>query len=290
MARNAEVNVGFHGDDSDLQRTFDDVGAGARDMARDIGRSTEDSAGGFDRLSEGVDGSEQKFRGFGDTIAGTSDIMQGFKDGNLVGVAMGFADLAGGLTDFVLPAFTAVRGFIMTSLLPALTAVATHPLFLAVLAGGAIIAGLILLEKKFGVVSGALDALGRVAGAVWDGIRAGVKAVLDVIGTLIGGLRDAWNATVGGKGFSFGGVDLPGPFDIPGFELRIPKLHSGGVAPGGPGQESLRILQGGERVIPNGGAGGAGVTINVYGSLIHERDLPAVVAAAGRAAPLIGVT
>ncbi|HKY77448.1 MAG TPA: hypothetical protein VJS45_14970 [Acidimicrobiia bacterium] len=291
MARNAEVNVGFHGDDSDLQRTFDDVGAGAKQMAGNIEKSTADSNDGFDRLGEGVDGAEGKFRGFGDTIGGTSDIMQGFKDGNLVGVAMGFADLAGGLSDFVLPAFAAVRGFIMTSLMPALTAVATHPLFLAVLAGGAIILGLILLEKKFGVVTGAIRALGAAAGAVWDAIKTGIEAVIGVIGGLVDGIRTVWNSVLGGKGFSFGGWDPPGPGPtLPGFELRIPKLHTGGVVPGVAGQEVLARLQAGETVNARGQASSSGVTIIVQGSLLTERDLGRIVADAQRQNQLIGVT
>lgn len=71
-------------------------------------------------------------------------------------------------------------------------------------------------------------------------------------------VADAWNATggqlhftvpswvpgVGGKGFS-----LP----------TIPKFHGGGIVPGAPGQESLAILQAGERVTPAGGGGSGGV-------------------------------
>lgn len=291
MARNGDVNIRIRGDGSDAVDAFEDVEAGARDMAKELDRSAADSREGFDRLGEGVDGAEGKFRGFGDTIGGTSDIMAGFKDGNLVGVAMGFADLAGGLSDFVLPAFVAVRGFIMTSLVPALTAVATHPLFLAVLAGGAIIAGLILLEKKFGVVSGTLRALGDAASAVWDGIKTGIEAAVDAIGALIAGVRSLWNSTLGGKGFSFGGWDPPGPGpSLPGFELRIPKLHTGGVMPGTAGREGLALLQAGETVLGRGQPSPAGVTIIVQGSVITDRDLGRIVADAQRQNQLIGVT
>ena len=290
MARNGEVNIGIHGDASDALQAFDRVGDGAKGMARDIDRASDDARGGFDRLSEGVDTSESRFRGLGDTIGGTGDIMQGFKDGNVIALAMGFADLAGGLSDFVLPALTAVRGFIMTSLVPALTAVATHPLFLAILAGGAIIAGLIMLEKKFGVVSGAMRALGRAASDVWDAIRGGAEWVINTVERLITSFRTMWNATLGGKGFSFGGVDLPGPVDIPGFSLRIPRLHTGGVVPGVAGQETLAQLQAGETVVARGQASPAGVTIIVQGSVITERDLGRIVADAMRNNALIGVT
>lgn len=275
------VGVRIQGDDSDIQDAFDNVGRGARDMAKDIDTSADDASTGFGKLGEGIDNSESKFRGLGDTIGGTGDIMQGFKDGNIVGVAMGFADLAGGITEFVVPALTAMKGAILTGLAPALTAISAHPLIAGILAGGAIIAGLIVLEKKFGVVSGAVgflkDALGKV---------------LEPLGGIIGGFKDLWNSTIGGKGFSFGGIDLPGPLDVPGFELRIPTLHTGGFVPGVAGQDVLTRLQAGEWVGARGTTDRAQqpLTINVYGSLIHERDLPAVVAAAGRAAPLIGVT
>ena len=283
MAGASEVRFAFVGDDSKLQKTFDDVGSGARGMAKDIDKASDDARGGFDRLGEGVDSSESKFRGLGDTISGTGDIMTGFKEGDVVGLAMGFADLAGGLTDFVLPAFTAVRGFITTSLIPSLTAIATHPVFIAIAVGGAIIAGLILLEKKFGVVTGAINLLKDAASTVFNVVKDAVTGAVNLI-------RDGWNATVGGKGFSFGGVDLPGPFDVPGFSLRIPTLHTGGMVPGPGGQNVVAMLQAGETIVPRGARPGGGITIVVQGSVITERDLGRVIADQLRNNRLLGVT
>lgn len=64
------------------------------------------------------------------------------------------------------------------------------------------------------------------------------------------GIRNAWNNTIGGRGFSIPSW-VPG---IGGREFRIPRLHQGGRVPGLPGQESLAILQAGEVVIPASGA------------------------------------
>ncbi len=50
-------------------------------------------------------------------------------------------------------------------------------------------------------------------------------------------------------------------------QVKIPKLHSGGVVPGPAGSETLALLQAGERVIPRGGGGG-GIVVNVAGSII----------------------
>ncbi|HKZ19276.1 MAG TPA: hypothetical protein VJQ57_04130 [Acidimicrobiia bacterium] len=284
MARRAEVNVDIRGDASDLTAAFDKVGASAADMADDVGkqakRMSDDVDQGAGNIAGAIDSSEGKFRGFGDVVGGTGDIMEGFKTGNLAGVAMGFADLAGGITEFAVPALKAMRTAILSGLAPALTAISAHPLIAGILIGGAIIAGLILLEKKFGVVTGTVNIL-----------KDAMSGVLEAIGGVIRGFRDLWNNTIGGKGFTIGGVDLPGPFDIPSVDVRIPRLHSGGVVGGVPGSDQLRVLQAGETVLPRGqGGSGGGISIVVQGSVITERDLGRIVADALRQNRLIGVT
>lgn len=272
-----EVRTTFTGDDSDLQKAFNDVGSGAKEMASDVGaaskRMADDSGGASRDIAGAVDSSEGKFRGLSDTIQGSGDVMEGFRTGNVALMATGFADLAGGMTQLVIPALTALKGFLLTGLAPAMTAISAHPLIAGILIGGAIIAGLILLEKKFGVVSTAIGFVKDAAGGL-----------LEALGSVVRAFRDLWNSTVGGRGFSIGGVDLPGPFDIPGFELRIPRLHSGGVMGGG---EGLAILQQGERVIPRGGAEAGPMTIVVR---IGDREIGRVVADALRQNALLGIT
>jgi hypothetical protein len=59
-------------------------------------------------------------------------------------------------------------------------------------------------------------------------------------------IKDAWNNSVGGKGFTI--PDIPG---VPGrgTEVEIPRLHAGGPVTGRSGREVLRILEAGEWVL-----------------------------------------
>lgn len=69
-------------------------------------------------------------------------------------------------------------------------------------------------------------------------------------------IKDFWNRTVGGKGFSVPDW-VP---EIGGKSFRIPYFHTGGIVPGGLGSESLAVLRAGERVTAGSGASG-GATI-----------------------------
>jgi hypothetical protein len=277
-----EIRTVFTADDSDLVKAFDNVGSEAKGMAADVGKASRDMADSSEKagrdIGGAIDSSESKFTGLGDVIGGTGDVMTAFREGDVAGMAMGMASIAGGITNFVVPALTALKGFLLTGLAPALTAISAHPLIAGILIGGAIIAGLILLEKKFGVVSTALGFVKDAAGAV-----------LEAIGGIVRAFRDLWNNTVGGKGFDIGGVDLPGPFDIPSFSLRIPRLHTGGVFSGVAGREGLAVLQAGETVSSRGQGGGMNLVINVSG-VGMGRDFGDAVARALRDNKLIGVT
>ncbi len=280
-----EVKTIFTGDDSDLQKSFKDVGSGAKSMASDVGKASRDMAdssksSGRD-IAGAVDSSEGKFRGLGDAIGGTGDVMDGFKDGNVAQMAMGMADLAGSMSALVIPALTALRTTIMTQVGPALTFLAANPLILGLLAGGAIIAGLIILEKKFGLVSKAVEGLGDVFANIWPAVKGGLNLIL-------GGLEAIGNAAIAVATAPIGILNkIPGiksivP-DVP--KLHLPRFHSGGTM-GGAG-EGLAILQAGERVIPNGGSGSGPQTIIVQ---IGDREIGRVVADALRQNKLIGVS
>jgi phage-related protein len=58
------------------------------------------------------------------------------------------------------------------------------------------------------------------------------------------GIKDLWNSTVGGKGFSVPDW-IPG---IGGKSFTIPYFHTGGIVPGSMGSETLAVLKAGERV------------------------------------------
>lgn len=108
----------------------------------------------------------------------------------------------------------------------------------------------------------AFSAIGRVAESLWSGLkrvfRLGVDAIKGYASAVtapyriaFAGIKAAWNATVGGRGFDVPGW-VPG---VGGKSFRIPTFHTGGTVPGAPGSEMLAILQAGERVTPAGQAG-----------------------------------
>ncbi len=279
-----EVRTVFKGDDSDLQKAFADVGSGAKKMSDDVGKASRDMADESGRASVdiagAVDSSEGKFRGLGDIIGGTGDVMEGFRTGNVAQMAMGFADLAGGMTQLVIPALTALKGFLLTGLAPALTAISAHPLIAGILIGGAIIGGLFLLEKKFGFVSDAVRALGGVFDVIWPGIKAVINGILAGLEFIGNAALDVVTAPIGVLN-QIPGVKSIVP-DVP--NIRLPRLHSGGVIGGG---EQLAVLQAGERVVPNGAGGAGPMTIVVR---IGDREIGRVVADALRQNQVLGVT
>lgn len=83
-------------------------------------------------------------------------------------------------------------------------------------------------------------AMGRVADAIKGPFETAFRAI-----------RDLWNSTVGG--FTFTIPDwvkhTPGGGLVAGKGFTIPEMHTGGVVPGRPGEEVLRMLEGGEIVL-----------------------------------------
>lgn len=282
---NNEAKFILEGDSSSAERAFSRVGSASKDMANDVDRSSKKLAdstkGAGDGIAGAVDASEGKFRGLGDTIGGTGDIMDGFRTGNVAQMAMGFADLAGGLSTLVIPAFAAVKTFLATQMTGAMTLISAHPLIAGILAGGAIIAGLVILEKKFGIVSGAVRALGDVFQGVWPGIKA-------VINGILGGLESIGNAAIDVVTAPIGILNkIPGVKSIvPNVpDIHLPRLHTGGVA----GRDMMAVLQQGETVIPRGQSAGGSIVINISG-VGMGRDFGNAVAQALRDNKLLGVT
>jgi hypothetical protein len=174
------------------------------------------------------------------------------------------------------------------------------PIALVIAAVAAVIAILIKLGVGF-------DDLKRWAGAAWGFVKNAATSAKDWVGarvgdilgffgsipgkigsffsgladtikapfvTAFGAIKSLWNSTAGGFGFSVPGW-LPG---IGGKSFHIPKMHGGGLVPGAPGQEVLRILQAGERVTAAGqSAGGPTVIVNVAGNILSDRDLVKVI-------------
>lgn len=131
-----------------------------------------------------------------------------------------------------------------------------------------------------GIVTGPIGLAVKLVGGNVNAILGFFKAVPGKIGGFFSGLastitapfraafqaiKNAWNNTVGGKGFSIPGW-VPG---LGGNEFRIPYFHQGGIMPGAPGTEGLAMLQAGERITPaNRSAAGGTIVIKGDGSAL----------------------
>lgn len=142
-------------------------------------------------------------------------------------------------------------------------------------------------------VSGLPDRIRSAASGMWDGIKDAFRGALNWI------IR-GWN----GLEFTMPEVNthIPGVGKVGGFTIGvpdIPELHTGGTVPGGPGNEPVVRLQGGEEVLSRRDAvlyrrgvrpnPGVTVIVNVGGSVMSERDLVgAVIDGVNRAQRLTG--
>lgn len=90
--------------------------------------------------------------------------------------------------------------------------------------------------------------LDRVPGAIQNAFRGVVSWVGAPFRAAFNAVADYWNATIGSLRFSV-------PDWVPGIGgrsfggSRMPKFHTGGTVPGAPGQETVAVLQAGERVL-----------------------------------------
>lgn len=283
MARN-EVTLRFKGDDSDLVSSLNKVGTEAKEMADDIDRAARDSSrsidtlegdanAGLGRLNEGVEGSVGKFRGFKDTVDGTTDIAQGFATGDVSMMLGGFADLADGISSVILPKLNELVDTMGTKIKGAATSANTA---LASLGSGSTLGAL-------GVFAGTLTAILVTLEAIDVLIEKILNAPEDLITGPFETIKDFLDDP--------GGLGLPdvgkGALD----QLRdLLPFHTGGMVHGHGGQNVAAILQAGETVIPRGQNAGGNTIINVGGSIITERDFGRLVADALRQNKLMGVT
>lgn len=137
------------------------------------------------------------------------------------------------------------------------------------------------ITEVVGFVTGLPGRISSAAAGMWDGLKEAFRGAVNWI-------IDAWNSLE----FSIPGFDPPGPGPtFGGFTLGmpdVPRLHDGGVVPGGRSNEVLRTLQGGEVVLdrgtvnrlsrsPDRSRSGSTMVrqtvVNVAGTVIAERDL-----------------
>lgn len=169
------------------------------------------------------------------------------------------------------------------------TAMRANPILFVVGLVAALVGAFILLWNKsegfrnffIGMWNGIKSVVGGVIGWIvgaWNGMLTFFSNLVTGIGNIFSGIGNAIrNAFKGAVNFVIDmlngvigffnkiiyGINLINPFDdIPPIP-KIPRMHSGGVVPGSPGQEVLAVLQAGERVSMSGQGGGNGGAVEI---------------------------
>jgi phage-related protein len=88
------VKVSFVGDAENLKKAAAGAGTAVEEAADKVKKSSKEMGGGFEGLRDGADDTERRVVGFRDALTGTGDVMKGLRDGDMVTLATGFADLA----------------------------------------------------------------------------------------------------------------------------------------------------------------------------------------------------
>lgn len=281
MAGNV-VSLVFAGDSTSLEKTFANVGGGAKKMAGDLDAAEGKSRGfgaGLDKAGEAAGGAEGKFMGTADVLDGLGSAF-GLPTDKATGLFRAFGDLSGGF-EAIQPMIGSL-GTMFTGLGTTLITPPVGIILLIAALGAALVLAYQHSETFRNIVKGAFDVVLGAAHAVADFIVA-LPATFMSIG---GAIKDAivwpfktafnlvarfWNDTIGKISFNVPDwVPLIGGkgFSIP----PIPEFHTGGVVPGTPGTEMAAMVMAGETITPAGGAGGV-TNIYVAGSLIHESQL-----------------
>lgn len=308
MAGN-EVRLTFAGDSRSLERTFSNVGSGARSMAQDMDKASGDVkrfGSSLDGVNDTVDTSEGKFMATADLLDGLGGAF-GLPIDGAVNMARSFGDMASGVTGVVLPA---VQGLlaklgIMTGATAAQTAATTgaataqtglntalmaNPIGLVIAALIALGAGLVLAWKHSetfrDVVKGAFNVVLTAASGVANFFTSLVGTIastgsrlVEVITwpykTAFNAIATLWNNTVGKLSFEVPGW-VPG-LGGKGFSMpKLPTFHNGGVVPGNPGVPVPVLALGGERISRAAESGDGGTT--VVQLVVDGRTLAEVVA------------
>lgn len=190
MAKN-QVTLTFAGDSKSLDKVFDKVGSEAKDMASDVDKSGRDARAGFDKLSDGADRGEQRVIGLRDAFTGTSDVMNGFRTGDIPLMLTGIGDLASAVANFAGPllgalatklgittALVKVKTVAMTALNAVMKA---NPLMLVITALALLATGFVVAYKNSetfrNIVKGAMD----VVKVAINAVKSAVESIVDAI-------------------------------------------------------------------------------------------------------------
>jgi hypothetical protein len=288
------------GDEKRLTESFDRVGAASKAMASQVDASSKamsDSGSRFDAMTEKSDTAESRFTGFYDTLGGTTDALAAWNDESLsstekmIALGQAGADLAGGFTNFVIPAMASAASMMSGPLRMAMTFISSHPLL--------IVLGLITIAVIYLVTQ--TDWFQAVATKVFNWVGNLVK---NVFGASIDWIVNRWNDVVGffqrlpeniGKALSglggffekafkggmnivigilnwgidrvndiIDGINIVSPWEDIRHVPHIARMHTGGVYRAPNGNEGLALLKDGEQVSAPGQGGGG--TLRVVGT------------------------
>lgn len=303
MSDKPSVTLTLAGDEAKLTQAFARVGTASKSMSDDVAgasRSLTDSGSKFDAYAEKSDNAETKSQGFADVLTGAKDAMAAWGDESLstsdkmVALGQAGADLAGGFTNFLIPAIGSLAGNLRGGLASAMTFIAAHPLLIVIGLLAAAVIFLITQTDWFqAVATRVFNWVGNLARTVFGN---SVQFVIDVWQSVIGffdrlpdriarGLSGLGEAIAGAFKFALNlaigyvnwwvdrannliyGINVINPFeDIP-YIPHVPRLHTGGVfRSGGASGEGLALLRDGERVSAPGQGGGSGGEWRVSGN------------------------
>lgn len=307
MGDKPAVTLTLAGDEANLTRAFDRVGASSREMSDKVESSSKDMTNAgkrFDGLAEHTDEAERRSMGFKDSLDGLTSGLSVLGDSSLsttdklMGLGQAGADLFGGITNFLLPALGNLATFLAGPLRAAMTFISSHPLLIIL---GLITLAVIYLISQTDwfqqVATRVFNWVGNLVKTVfhasinfvvglWQNLVAFVEDLPARIGRAFAGLGGIIAAAFkAGLNFAIEllnrgidvinrliyGVNLINPFgDIPNIP-HIPRLHTGGVfhAEGGRG-EGLALLRDGERVSAPGQGGGGGGPYQISVPLVQQ--------------------
>lgn len=283
MTSKPTVTATLAGDEADLTRAFDKVGSAAKEMDAKVDSASkgmrQSSKEGFDRVGEGFDELDTKAMGFRDSLTGVQDTSMGLSEIMKGDLFTGFLTLGAGLGDLgsafynlIIPALSTFWTTLTTTVIPAVwsftAALFANPITWIVIGIAALIGVLYLLGVRFDDVKnvvgavvgwiadrwtglmnwfgGVPDWFGRIFGAIGNAISGAFKGVINWIVDRLNWLIDLANKVIYG-------INVVNPFsDIPSIP-HIPRMHTGGVVQGRPGQEVPVLAMAGERLDSNVG-------------------------------------
>jgi phage-related protein len=182
------VTLTFAGDAQGLERTFDKVGAGAKDMAADLDTASSQArsfSGALDATGNAAGGAEGKFMGTADVLDGLGGVL-GVNTTAATGMMRAWGDLSGGFSA-IQPLIGTVTSTIRTGLGGALSFIAAHPVLITV---ALLTAAVVLLwqhsETFRDIVRGAFDAVFGTIQGVWNWVKDNWPLLLGILTGPIG--------------------------------------------------------------------------------------------------------